>query len=299
MSLPLPSTSGRTHDFVRPAVSRQAVAGFVLGLLSFLFGIFASVPAFVCAARGLAEINRDPVHVKGRARALVGIFAAGLGMFAQPLLLLLGVQVARDRVVRATDAANLHRIGEAMYAHNDERGRLPPAASKDENGRPLLSWRVALLPYLGEKSLYEHFHRDEPWDSPHNFALVGRMPRVYAHPADPDAAAQGLTYYRVFVGPATPFDDSEGPKLPDSFHGGTKNMFLVVAAAEPVPWTKPDELLYDPARPVAGLGGLLGGGYNVLCADGRVHFLPQDVRENRLREAIDGVGPAAIGEAEW
>jgi hypothetical protein len=295
MPLPLPATYGRSHDFVRPTTSRKAVAGLVLGLLSFLFGVFASVPAFIWAARGLAEIDRDRAHLKGRGLALAGIFAAGLGLFLQPMLLLLGVQVARDRVMRATDAANLRRIGEAMYAYNKDHNHLPPAASKDANSQPLLSWRVALLPYLGEKELYEQFRRDEPWDSPHNFALIGRMPQVYAHPADPAGSAQGLTYYRVFVGGDAPFSEENGPRFPGRFFNGTSNTFLVVAAAEAVPWTKPDELPYDSNQPVPKLGGLLRGGYNALYADSTVRFVCEDLNQRKLRESIGEV----FWGAEW
>jgi len=197
------------------------------------------------------------------------------------------VQVARDRVLRATDAANLTRIGEAMYAYRDDYNHFPPAASKDGASQPLLSWRVALLPYLGEKKLYEQFHLDEGWDSPHNFALIERMPKVYAHPADSDGAAQGLTCYRVFVGPDTPFSTPEGPGRWD-FAGqfGTSGTILVATAVDSVPWTKPDELLCEPDKPLPRLGGLLRGGYNVLLADGEVRFVRDDAREESLRKAI-------------
>jgi hypothetical protein len=286
VSLPLPPLRGSAADILRPTTSGKAIAGLVLGLLSFLFGVLASIPAFVYAARGINEINRDPAHVKGRALALVGIFAAGLGLFLQPMLLIYGVERARDWVHRRTDAANLQRIGEAMYACNDDRGHLPPAAIESPDGQPLLSWRVALLPYLGEKGLYEQFHLDEPWDSPHNFDLIARMPKVYAHPADPDAAAQGSTYYCVFVGKDTPFGKHTGPNL-SRLPGGTLNTLLVVAAAEPAPWTKPQDIPYDSLEPVPRLCGLLRGGSNVLRADNTVHFVRDGaVQEETLRRLI-------------
>ncbi|HKI31685.1 MAG TPA: DUF1559 domain-containing protein [Gemmataceae bacterium] len=298
VSLPLPPACDNAPDFVRATTSKKAVAGLVFGLLSFLLGVLASVPAFVYAARGLTEINRDPAHVKGRGLALAGIFAAGLGLFLQPVLLLFVVEVVRDWVIRKTDAANLQRIGEAMYAYDDGRGRfpdghLPPAVLRSPNGQPLLSWRVALLPYLGERGLYEQFHLDEPWDSPHNFALVGRMPKVYGHPADLDAAAQGLTYYRVVIGGDCPFRAPDGPIIAHFINGISKT-FLVVEATDPVPWTKPDELRYDPGGPVPKLGGLLRGGCNVLYADRTVRFLRDDVSESKVRE-----GCGEILGTEW
>jgi hypothetical protein len=38
-----------------------------------------------------------------------------------------------------------------------------------------LSWRVKLLPYLEQDHLYRQFKLNEPWDSPHNQALLKEM----------------------------------------------------------------------------------------------------------------------------
>ena len=74
-----------------------------------------------------------------------------------------------------------------------------PAASHDKNGKPLLCWRVHILPYLGEEKLYKEFHLDEPWDSPHNKKLLSQMPKIYRAPGAL-AADTSATYYQVFVG---------------------------------------------------------------------------------------------------
>ena len=192
------------------------------------------------------------------------------------------------------------RIGNAMFAYSDDhKERLPSAIVTDAKGQPLLSWHVTLLPYLGEKELYAQFHLDKPWDSPHNAALIGRMPKVYAHPVDPQSAAQGLTYYRVFIGGAAPFSDPLGPHFPYAYcNSGTSWTFLVAEAADPVPWTKPDELLYDSSQPIPKLANFMRGGFdlqltegtahyhkgcNVLMADGTVHFLNDRVNDSTVR----------------
>jgi hypothetical protein len=74
------------------------------------------------------------------------------------------------------------QVAQALLAHNADQGRLPPAAVYGPDGQPLLSWRVLVLPYLGHAGLYQEFHLNEPWDSPHNLALLPRMPAVYAPP---------------------------------------------------------------------------------------------------------------------
>ena len=64
-----------------------------------------------------------------------------------------------------------------MHNYREAHGRFPAPAIQGKDGKPLLSWRVAILPYLEEDGLYQSFKLDEPWDSPHNKPLLERMPR--------------------------------------------------------------------------------------------------------------------------
>ena len=74
---------------------------------------------------------------------------------------------------------NMKQIGLAMFNYACQYKTLPPAYTTDKNGKPLLSWRVLLLPYMDEDGLYKQFHLDEPWDSEHNKPLVAQMPQTY------------------------------------------------------------------------------------------------------------------------
>ena len=96
-----------------------------------------------------------------------------------------------------------------MHSYHDTYKRLPPAAVYDKNGKPLLSWRVLLLPYLEQKNLYMQFKLDEPWDSPHNARLAKTLVKVFAPLED------GKTHYRVFTGPGTLFEGTRGIRLAD------------------------------------------------------------------------------------
>src|ERR1700676_3675353 len=100
-------------------------------------------------------------------------------------LLLPAVQAAREAARRAQCVNNLKQIGLAMHNYHSTYDCFPPAVTADDQGRPLLSWRVLILPYLEEAPLYAQFHLDEPWDSPHNLPLASKMPRVYTCPSDP------------------------------------------------------------------------------------------------------------------
>jgi hypothetical protein len=69
-------------------------------------------------------------------------------------------------------------LGRAIHNYYSANGCFPPAYIADKNRRPMHSWRVLLLPYLGENRLYGMYHFDEPWDGPSNRALADRMPAV-------------------------------------------------------------------------------------------------------------------------
>ena len=138
---------------------------------------------------------------------------------------------------------NLKQIGLAMHNYLSAHGTFPPAYSKGPDGKPLLSWPVHILPYLEQKSLYDEFHKDEPWDSEHNKALIARMPAVYHCPSGrPTPAKEGKTSYLTPRGPGTVFPGAEGIKIKD-IKDGTSNTIIVVDASDAaaVTWTKPED----------------------------------------------------------
>jgi len=185
---------------------------------------------------------------------------------------------------RAVTTNNLKQIALALHNYEHANGTLPPAGlTPPGDGKPLLSWRVALLPYLEQDALHKEFKFDEPWDGPHNRKLVARMPAIYRTPgvANPEA---GTTHYRVFAGPRTAFEprpDGKGVRFGE-IHDGTSNTAMVVEASEGTIWTKPDELPFDPAKPLAKLG-VHEAGVAVAFCDGSVMTLAPNPKEADLR----------------
>jgi hypothetical protein len=174
-----------------------------------------------------------------------------------------------------------------MLNYHDAHGRLPPAIVYGNDGKPLYSWRVLLLPYLEQVDLYEQFNLDEPWDSPHNRRLLPEMPKAYAPPSGKAwKVPPSHTVCHVFIGKGAAFEGKEGLRFPEEFGAGRSNTFLVVEAGEPVPWTKPADIAYDPQGPLADLPGLFHNGFRAGMADGRVQFVEKGWSETALRAAI-------------
>jgi hypothetical protein len=107
----------------------------------------------------------------------------------------------------------------------------------------------------------------------------------------------GLTRCQVFVGPGTVFE-RDGLTWGD-FPDGLANTLLVVETGEPVPWTKPADLAYDPGKPLPHLSGVFTMPVRFLCyeikrrpgftayfADGSVRFTRSDTDEKTIRALI-------------
>jgi len=202
----------------------------------------------------------------------------------------------RETELIVRSAGYLRRIGGALHAYVDANNQFPPSAILGADGKPLLSWRVAILPYLGEKELYAQFHLDEPWDGPHNKALLEKMPKLFA-PVGVKKTEKYATYYQVFVGEGALFEEGRKVNYPD-VTDGTVNTLMLVEAETPVPWTKPVDVHYSPREPLPKLGGQFKDGFVAVTTDGFTRFVKRSIDPKLLNAIITRNGGEIINSEE-
>jgi len=227
--------------------------------------------------------------------------------------------VAAEKMISAN---NLRQIGLGIHNFDAAQGALPARVLYTKDDKPGLSWRVHILPYLEQDALFKQFKLDEPWDSPNNKPLVAKMPKFYLKPGGD--AAKGETYVKVFHGEKGIFSNNvESVVQRQKVKGnrtfwsvtsltssprGSSNVIFAAEAGDPVIWTKPDDIDYDPKKPLPNLKGVYEGGFHVLMGDGRVLWIAEGTKESALRasidpnststEKLDGLPPRSANESD-
>jgi hypothetical protein len=241
-----------------------------------------------------------------REGATLTLFRTELGASQNPMvtaaiggiliaLLLPAVQAAREAARRNQSMNNLKMLSLGLLNYHDVKGALPAHANYSDDGKPLLSWRVHVLPFLEQNDLYQQFHLDEPWDSEHNRQLVAQMPEVFA---GPNANLEpGKTNYLAVVGEQCAFNGTkDGLRLQDITDGTSKTIWLVEAdPARAVEWTKPDDLQINAENPHDGLGNVRPGGWLAAFIDGHVSFVSDSLDLQTLKALLTASGGEAIG----
>jgi hypothetical protein len=244
-----------------------------------------------------AEDRQAPIIIVPKRRRLSPfVVKAGIFIAVSVPVFLFGIWLLAPTVMQlktARDIAackhNLRRIARALNAYAADYGTYPPPITLDASGKPMHSWRVLILPYLGEKRLYEAYDMSQPWDAPENANVQARIPGVYVSPANSKAGIVGESSYMLVTGKGTLFPPS-GPLSPSAIHDGADNTILVVETNNAtIPWTSPTDLnaaaLPGQIGVLGGIGGTHTQGATVVFADGEAGWLPFDTNKN----IVDGL----------
>ena len=188
-------------------------------------------------------------------------------------------------------AKSLNLIVRAMRSYELRHQCFPSIdfAGLDNSPRGL-SWRVHLLPELGQGKLYDEFHLDEPWDSDHNKTLIAKMPPIYG------AAPAGLSAIHIFIGEGTPFGGKRALKLAEMRDSLVYTAALIEAGLDKADiWTKPGGIPWNRENPLIELG-TIGVEVPVAFFDAGAGWFPASIPLETLSKMIghtDGNPPHA------
>ena len=223
---------------------------------------------------------------------------AGIGL----ALLLPAVQKVRGAAAQASSSNNLKQLALAIHNYHDVNGTFPRDIL-DKNGKPILSWRVAILPYIEQDNIYKRFKMDEPWDSPNNKPLSQTMIKTFISPSAsiiPAPEGYGMTSYKGVAGPGTIFDAKARKLRMLDVTDGLSNTVMLIEAGDLIPWAKPGDFVFDPDKPLPKLESPgLTNAFNAAMADGSVRRVDtKRTKENTIKAAFTRNGGEVLG-ADW
>jgi Protein of unknown function (DUF1559) len=211
-------------------------------------------------------------------------------------LILPAIDPARGTVLRVQCESNHKQIGLALHYYHDAFGCFPPAYIADEQGRPMHSWRVLILPYLDGSPLHIHYRFDEPWDGPNNRRLHETILSVYNCPAETstlNSKSSTNTNYLAVVGTETVWPGSKAVSAKDVTDGLSDTLMIVETANSGIHWMEPRDLhVLQMAPTINSKGGQgisskhVGGCVTGLLADCSVQLLSDSLPTETLRALL-------------
>ena len=286
------------YDFIR-IINRDDIIFSAI----FLIFLFLTILLSVLDAATWKKGQRSPL-IKFAPRLGIGLVVSFF------LIGILSMPPAKEGARRMQCSNNLKQIALAMHTYHDVYKCLPPAWTVDEDGQPLHSWRVLILPYMEQVKLYEQIRLDEPWDSEHNRQFHDEYISTFYCPTStgrngianyffPKEKINEKCYYSAVIGLETPFTGSISVSLGD-IKDGTANTILIVERLLPVCWMDPNnEITFDTAcrgvnSDIRGIGSNHTKGANVALADGSVHYISDTIPPETLRAMLTKSGGESV-----
>jgi prepilin-type processing-associated H-X9-DG protein len=299
-----------TTDQAAVASDEQLPAKFQFRLVHILYAyalLGASLAVFGCFGLAVAPVVLGfwayvYCH-RSRPRALADACLMLLLCSCLICLLLPGISAAREAARRMQCTNHLKLLGLALHNYHEIYGQFPPASVPDQDGKPMHSWRLLILPFIEEQPLYQQYDFDEPWDGPNNRRLLSQVPYVYQCPSDV-RSGRGIsewTSYVAVVDAQAAWPGSTSAKFSDFTAGTALTILVLEDQSQKIPWMEPRDLTLDQAVSVLSsqdpqFAGVhrqddffyeYSGGRQVAFADGSVRYLsdglPRDLVTSLLR----------------
>jgi len=239
-----------------------------------------------------SRCGKPIVYPPPKPASKVWILIIGLAVLATMVLcgILQSPPAAREAARRVQCQNNLRQIGLALLAYEATHGAFPPAFYTDDHGKPTISWRVAILPYMEHMDLYRAFDAKQSWDSPKNRVPGNIHLEVFRCPSDPGATAgPAETNYVRIVGKDTVGGmPNEAVKLSDITDGPANTIMVVEVSGLHIPWAEPRDVTVKEFTELIAKGRAShhSGGFQAVMADGSVHFISYGIGPKTLRALL-------------
>ena len=197
---------------------------------------------------------------------------------------------------------NMKNIALALLSYESHHGMFPPAYIADENGRPMHSWRVLILPFIERNDLWQAYSLDEPWDGPNNRKLANVVIGIFTCPSDADAWPT-MTNYVAVVGPNTIWPGTQPTSLNDISDDRAETLLLVEVVNSGIHWMEPRDMhitqMAPGINPTAGQGisSAHDGIVIVSFADGHQQMIPKTISPEDLRAILTRSGGEPVGRS--
>ncbi len=254
-------------------------------------------PITIPYAAGAMPSAAPPTRSGGGSGVAIAVAVVG-GLFALVVcggimiaLLLPALQAARSAARKAQSTNNLKQIGLALHTYQATYGTLPPAYIADENGKPMHSWRVLILPFIEQKALYDQYDFDEPWDGPNNRRLHDVMMPLFVDPNSPDDSAM-YTNYVVITGERTMFPGAESVSLNGVTDPYGSTILVTTIGESDIIWCEPRDIEFDSMSfaindpEFESISSDGPGPVPVLFGDGRVTQVQEGTPEEEIKSMI-------------
>lgn len=238
-------------------------------------------------------------------RALIGISSISLLLVILGSIVL-GLPMLRRQMSIAACNSDLERmkaIAKALNAYCERYGTYPPPHTVDSLGKPLLSWRVLILPFMGYQDLYDKFELDQPWDSPLHLTLIRQMPREFSSSNSPDAWGTKQSNFALVKGKSTLFPPNGPLGMKQVVDKPT--LLVVETLNSGAGWTEPQDIDIDVASvafgntPMQSIGGLHPQVALGIDTEGNSMIIPKSTSLKDLEALLTPNGGEANASNDW